>query len=630
MTSGITSTKNITQPTESEHFVDKRIYMPVQYLGIDSNVTPELPPGTAIYHVSKEFGAATEGSLGKIVTGLAKAQAVNSSMNVNVILPYYSFLKQKYKATKYIQLGVKVRDTNGEWKVARFTTFKFLSKVERNNSQGTINVFMIGSPSNMPPLNQSFKIDVADNLYTPKKSLPLEWKDLYFCKAAAEFITYRNTMLDTPLFAKRESRGVDVVHIHGTTNAMVIEFLKISNEQANFKRKEPSIVYTLQNYYDDHLHSYDLRDVNKFLEVQDMDQFGHENSQYIRDNRLFVSSLAVDKSQVVTFMSEETAREIVEGPLDFDLKELVLPNILNKAKIGRWIGISYGFDVTEPNPFKNKMLEESNAIFPENLDILDPLDFYDNNLNISPKDLIAVSKLNAKKYLISEGFLNEEDLERPLVLFDGKFQVTGFQFFVEATSTLAALNAKFVIMGQRNNYPVVKLKKMIENYPDHLIIIYEPEVRKKWGVHLYAAADIQYIPDPSEDLGAVATEALLFGTPVISSDIDMGDLNDVLINKTIYEDKIINDYNSYLFELDEEFIDSSIQGMKSTLSNAVEDWRRMATDLVERELFVRKLIRDALKLDWLRIGGPIEQYKKVYKLAMLQISNNLEVDELWH
>ncbi|CAG8502817.1 5963_t:CDS:1, partial [Racocetra fulgida] len=601
-----------------------------KYLGIDSNVTSELPPGTTIYHVSKEFGVATEGSLGKIVTGLAKAQAANSSMNVNVIMPYYSFLKQKYKVTKNVQLGVKVRDTDGQWKVAHFTTYKFLLNVDRNNSQGTINVFMIGSPSDMPSLNQAFKIDVADNLYTPKKSLPLEWKDLYFCKAAAEFITYRNTMLDTPLFAKRESRGVDVVHIHSTTNAMVIEFLKISNEQANFKRKDPSIVYTLYNYYDDHLHSYDLGDVNKFLEIQDMNQFEYENSQYIRENRLFVSSLAVDKSQMATFMSEEIAREMVEGPLDFDLKELVLPNILNKAKIGRWVGISYGFDVTEPNPFKNQLLEISNATFPENLDILDPLDFYDNSLNISPQDLIAVSKLNAKKYLISEGLLNEDDLERPLVLFDGKFQITGFQFFVEATNTLATLDAKFVIMGQRNRYPVVKLKKMIENYADHLIIIYEPEIREKWGVHLYAAADIQYVPDPSEDLGLVAAEALLFGTPVVSSDIDMGDLNDVLINKTIYEDKTINDYNSYLYELDEEFIDSSIQGVKSALSDAVEDWRRMATDLVERELFVRKLIRSALELDWRRIGGPIEQYRKVYKMAMLQISDHLEVDELWH
>lgn len=65
----------------------------------------------------------------------------------------------------------------------------------------------------------------------------------------------------------------------------------------------------------------------------------------------------------------------VEDPLDFDFKELVLPNILNKASIGRWVGISYGFDVTEPNPFKNKILEKNDAIFPENLDTLNHIRF---------------------------------------------------------------------------------------------------------------------------------------------------------------------------------------------------------------------------------------------------------------
>ncbi|RIB25748.1 Glycosyltransferase Family 5 protein [Gigaspora rosea] len=236
-----------------------------------------------------------------------------------------------------------------------------------------------------------------------------------------------------------------------------------------------------------------------------MDQYEYENSQYIRNNRLFVSSLAVDKSQMVTFMSEGISREMVEGPLDFDFKELVLPNILNKASIGR---ISYGFDVIEPNPFKNKFLKKAMPFFQKSLN---PLDLYVNNVNnISTEDLIVVSKLNAKKYLIQEGLLSEEDLERPLVLFDGTFEVIGFQFIREAISTLAALDAKFLIMGQRNNYPVIKLKKMIEDYPDHLIIIYEPEVRVQWAVHFYAAADIQYVPDLSENFGLVAAEGLLF------------------------------------------------------------------------------------------------------------------------
>ncbi|CAG8636453.1 14522_t:CDS:2 [Gigaspora rosea] len=357
-------------------------------------------------------------------------------MNVNVIIPYYSFLKEKYKATKYIQLGIKIRDDYGQWKVARFSIFKFIIKTSENKK---ITVFMIGSTSNLPPFN-----------HTHQKN-------------------------------------------HFLWNGEIYIFLK---------PLQNSLVIGIPCY-------------------------------------LFLRLLLINHIWI--------AREMVEGPLDFDFKELVLPNILNKASIGRWVDISYGFDVKEPNPFKNKILEESNAIFPKNLDTLNPLDLYDNNVNnISTEDLITVSKLNAKKYLIQEGLLSEEDLECPLVLFDGKFEVIGFQFFRETI-----------------------------------------KVREQWAVQLYAAADIQYVPDLSENFGLV-------------------------------------------WYTDEEFIDSSVEGLKSALLMAVDDWRKMSIDLVKRELFVRRLIKDALKLDWCRIGGPIEQYRKVYKMAILQISDKLETDVLWN
>lgn len=41
-------------------------------------------------------------------------------------------------------------------------------------------------------------------------------------------------------------------------------------------------------------------------------------------------------------------------------------------------------------------------------------------------------------------------------------------------------------------------------------------------------------------------------------------------------------------------IDFSVEGLKSALLMAVDDWRKMSIDLVERELFVRRLIKDAL------------------------------------
>ena len=86
----------------------------------------------------------------------------------------------------------------------------------------------------------------------------------------------------------------------------------------------------------------------------------------------------------------------------------------------------------------------------------------------------------------------------------------------------------------------------------------------------------------------------------------------------------------YLFELaDNQIISLSYDNMKMALLEAIHDWKRMSTDVREREIFLRKLIKDAFKLSWNRPEGPVEQYLKVYRKAMLQIHDKLEGD-LWY
>lgn len=62
---------------------------------------------------------------------------------------------------------------------------------------------------------------------------------------------------------------------------------------------------------------------------------------------------------------------MVEGPMDFYLKELIMPSILEHARTGNWIGITNGIDFTSFNPFNDILLIETfQKIFIHSIQIL--------------------------------------------------------------------------------------------------------------------------------------------------------------------------------------------------------------------------------------------------------------------
>ncbi|CAB4435923.1 unnamed protein product [Rhizophagus irregularis] len=606
-TSGVSSWMNTIPPL----IIEKQDYSPVKYVEIDPNASTELPEGVSIYHVTKEFGEASLRGLGQMVTGLSRAQSTNTSIIVNVVMPYYSFLSKLYRPHKFAQFVIKVRDRNGVWKDVKFLVYRLFWNIMNNedvlannskeNPSHIISVFMIGPASNVVPLNQAFKAPNRAKIYSTKSDLPLEWMDLYFCKAAAEFITYRNIMIDTPLFAKSDTRGVDIVHIHGSSNALTIEFLKKFHKSGKLGKKIPAIIYTIHDYLEEQLYSNDIINIQKFIEF---DKFQQDKPQYFYNN----------------------PKEMIEGPMEFPFRELIMPNILNKAKLGQWFGITNGIDFTAYNPFNDTMLVESNANFPKNIYNFDPVLLYAESIEGASQELVATSKQSAKAYLIREGLLNKEDLIRPLILYIGRFEYSkGLQFFNVAVELFVKMDAKFIIMGQKNNYPSEKLKRLSANSPDNIIYIDDLEFQKDWDVIYRAASDILFIPSLTESSGSVAAEGLLFGMPIISTGV--GGLKEFLVNKTENDNKA--DYNSYLFELvDDLIISLSFDNMKLAIIEAINDWKRMNADIREKEIFLRKLIKDAFKLSWNRPEGPVEHYLKIYKMAMLQIHDKLE-EELW-
>lgn len=585
------------------------------------------------------------GGLGHIVTALAQAQAASGSQfKVNVILPRYSFLNGLHQVVNFAQLSIPIKDSD-KWREVIFTVGRFYwnftyhpdvlsasSKVTRQ-----IPVYLIGPTKNFPPLNLAYK-RIKNNLeiYNTLPKLPQEWKEIYFCKAAAKLITYINLNPESSIFDRFDPRGVDIVHLHGATNALVLHFIKeafksdIKEYNILAPYPPPSIVYTLHDYQEEQLYSLKMVNINKFMDLTDRQDL----LKYNHGRRFYPSALAIDNAEVVTFVSASMAREMVEESLDFKAKELIMPSILTRAATGHWIGISNGVDFDTFNPFGDSKLQKVNSSFPKNIDSFDAELLFAESIDESSQELVINAKLNARKHLIEMGLLEETDLNRILLLYVGRFQYNkGLGFFSHVAEIVSKFDAKFVIMGQQNNYPIKYLYRIKSKYPKNIFIIHNLEVQSEWGVFFRAATDLQIVPSITESFGLVAAEGLLFGSSVISTGV--GGLTEFLVNKS---SKYMTDgYNSYLFELvknsDKDDVDKlvhqSINGLKSALTMALEDYARLNNNLQEKEVFVRRLIKDALKLSWNRKDGPLEQYKKVYGLAMSVEQKNMKISELY-
>ncbi|CAI2175593.1 19954_t:CDS:2 [Funneliformis geosporum] len=609
--------------------LEKQTYDPVPYLGLDPNVPDKLSNGTTIYHVSKEFGPATLGSMGQIVTGLAQAQANNGSYAVHVILPYYSYLRNLYRSEKFAQLEVQVRDRHGKQQPVKFMVNRFWWNITDNpdvmSSEPpkpySIRVYVIGPPSReSDSFHSAFKAnDVSEIYYSPLRQLPQEWEDVYFCKAVAELITYLNTDIDTPLFDLTDARGVDVVHIHGSSNALVIEFMNSLYVKEKVRWPKPAIAYTLHDYIEEPIYSNSISYVQKFL---DLGNYTEIKPQYFHGHRMYTSAVAIDQAQIVTFVSKIIAQEMIEGSLDFYAKELIMPSILNRAIKGEWIGITNGLDFTGFNPFNNTMLIETNSNFPRNIYTFDAALLYAETIENSSQSLIITSKYSAKLHLIREGLLSYGDLNRMIVLFIGKFQYNkGLDFFQAATELLASQDVLFIIMGQISDYPIDSLQQLVTIYPNNVLIIQDVEFQTNWGILYRAAADILFVPSKTESFGLTAAEGLLFGCPIVSTGV--GGLKEFLVNKTSLSMK--DGYNSYLFNLlDETNIKLSINDMKAALNNSINDLKVLNNNPIEKEVFIRDLMKGALKLGWNRPGGPIEMYIRAYRMALLKIRNDID------
>ncbi|CAG8580709.1 14061_t:CDS:2, partial [Acaulospora colombiana] len=638
---------------------ERENYDPVKYLDLDPNLNFEFPLGTTVYHITREFHKSTRSNIGRHVTALASAQSADGSLSVNIVMPYYSFLKHMYKFSSYCKLRIRIRDEHGKWKSVKFSVHRFWLNTQtqqsfpavksKSSKQNLVRVFMIGQSSQYSSV---FRSNNVSSIYSAKRSLPSEFSDVYFCKAAAELVTYLNVIADVSLFSESESRGADVVHIHGSINALAVEFIKEFHKDNNPQNIPSSTVYTLHDHYDEQLYSVGPKNLNRFVDAK---KFRARNLRYFRGDRLFPSPLGINGSNVATFVSKEGAQYIVERTPDFYMRGLIMPSILLKAENRQWVGINRDLDPITLSPFDSTVLLESNSIYPDNIDSFNVDLFYAEvaeSMELQP--LIHTAKMNAKKYLIREGLLEEEDLKKPLLFFTGNFGYhKGFQFFDSVAGILKKHNAKIMIVVPKDDLPRDEggdnVEELMGKYPDEVMVFHDEQMVAEWEALFRAAADMQFLPLFKEPYGMLDTVGgFLFGNMIVGS--GTRESIELFVNETLKKntdkdgsdnngqtpenlaeddrnDKEIEQYHKsisyFSFDFDPRDLKSTIESLDLGLELAVENWKSMESDVRNGELFLRKLIKDAQRLIRNSKNDEIERYKKVYKVAMLQTNDEL-------
>jgi glycogen synthase len=468
-----------------------------------------------VYHVTKEFGPASMGGLGTVVTQLAMLQNLentqsnernenientqsnerngnientqitqrngntqNTQRNVSVILPFYTFLKERVEnitlnSIVTLNIGkIYCPFLNVYCKLKTAFSSRVTARIYNAIDPQTKVPLVLISPGDIYPFTDAFRADNVLEMYLRKGlSLSNNLKDLYFA-----FVTIA--------FLKRQSHVV--AHLHGATNGIIAAF------------KPCKTIYTLHD---------DSFEFDYKLKEHEINLFISKNSQSISSHfRFYHPSLSgIRFATNLTCVSTETSislkskdnpnrylkhlESIVHNPhLLFQRMTVVRNGLLINHPINKRTSI---------NPFDNEQLLRVNLTFQRR--------FYD------------MPKLKCKKHLASIGVIpfNVEN-DDIWILFIGRYTVEkGVEYFKPLIQGMKSYpNMKFIMMGQSH---ITFDIRNIEKLQNENVYLVSSNVQKNYGVIIRAASDVAFVPSLTESFGLVAAEGLLFGQLVLST-----------------------------------------------------------------------------------------------------------------
>lgn len=361
-----------------------------------SAIEPSSPSRLSVYHITKEFGWASMGGMGSVVTALALGQA-QSNCRVTVVLPFYKFIQDhpphqddrqpegKGHFRKVKTLTLKVLDCFSPLRRflprCSFAGYSFASRSQSDFSSSTLTAARLSStiaadsihvpfdvyetfypsstqeprvrvwlisPSTQFPFSAAFQVSQLKDMYRSGSEpwLEQEWQDLYFNKAVAETLQAAAEQHSLHSDSVTTTQAA-VVHVHGATNGMVMHFFPA--EHLSLFRW----VYTLHDYSDEVMYSLSEAHVQAFLPPPTSLLFKRckEASMAPQDyfqarcvavqgaacsclrRRIYLSGLNIFVSNATTMVSRSVAKEILLGRLSFSFQESVIDFIRGQSNL---------------------------------------------------------------------------------------------------------------------------------------------------------------------------------------------------------------------------------------------------------------------------------------------------------
>lgn len=564
----------------------------------------------SILHVAKEFGNASFGGIGTMVTQLANAQA-RSGYDVSVIIPYYQYLRNVDEDASMWKLSVPVQSRcllgglfrNG-WTDVHFTVF-------RRRLDIGLDIYFVGT-GDVFPFTRAFDAKDVFSIYYSDYWLDTELQDIFYNAAVARVISK---------FAELKSSRKAAIHLHGATTAPAIALYNRPTEDESV-----SVTYTLHDYSFEQKHSlllnnlacfderfqmrYETIDKSKIVaeyatKFRARSSFNQDRKLPVEDqvigDRFYPFGSGIMISDSVTFVSDYLMRHIVSNALEFEWKEVLLGYLLYRARGKELYGISNGIDIHRLNPFTHSDLVERGLNFPLAQTVSSVL--FDSSVG-SRYTSVGDAKSASKVVLCEEFslFKTNEACTRPLFAFIGRFSYDkGVVHVTRLVPRLPELNANFILMGQPNDYDMTQLYFLQSRYSDHFRIIDTDEEQKLLGTFVRAGADFLFLPTYSESFGLVAIEGLMFGSAIVSS--GAGGLREFLVDRDTS-----SLYNAFLFDVNEVRKDDEPNPVsnEATLFHAVHVALQALRELSrvgKLDLFRNRLILAALKLGWDRTAA---------------------------
>jgi glycogen synthase len=490
-----------------------------------------------ILHVSKEFGDASFGGIGTMVTQLTSAQ-VQYGLNVSVLIPYYKYLRRSAD-----QLVTWVEIDIGWW--CGWSWQMFISRqipvrvpIYTRTESGVV-VYFAGA-ADMFPYSRAFDASDVFGIYYSDYWLDMERQDVFFNRVAAAFIAY---------LAGKSHRLA--VHVHASTNAPAILMYN------QHKHYHVGFTYTLHDYSFEQRHSllvsnmkcfderfYGLSDDNRMTIDESSLKFkprvggAWKLDDLVLGERWYPFGVGIMRSDSVTFVSDYLLKKLMAVELDFEWRSILLPYLQYRTNRGDTLGITNGVDISRLNPFTDYTLVSHGVNYPLDSEVAGKL--FGNSI-ISQFETVTEAKDAAKSVLCSRYDIFVQSCDRPLMLFIGRFShEKGMIHVKRLVPRLRALNVNLILMGQPNDFDMTPLYDI--NTP-HLYIIDTPARQRQLGTLVRAAADFLFLPTYSESFGLVAIEALMFGSAVVTSGV--GGLGEFL--RPFPETR----YNAFLFDVNE-------------------------------------------------------------------------------